>query len=260
MTTHQTIKAPGRCFFVGDIHGHIDELTATLDAQAFNPADGDILIAVGDLIDRGPHSIAVLELLSEPWFFSVLGNHEQMALDALPHVLARPADLTIDAATALKMWLYHGGAWIDDELDKFDAAADPSAGKIGLVDSIRNRLRQLPWTITVEYQNKFRIGVVHADCPVQGWEALPERMRDKKVMTSALYGRTKVDAVVRDGASPGTTIGGIDAVVCGHTVTPDGPVSHGNMIWIETGVFCTGVLTVLEASEVMRLVGYGQSR
>ena len=42
----------------------------------------DRVIAVGDLIDRGTGVLDGLKLLGVPWFFTILGNHEQMQIDA----------------------------------------------------------------------------------------------------------------------------------------------------------------------------------
>lgn len=75
----------GRDFIVGDLHG----MRALLDEQmarvAFSPEKGDRLIAVGDLVDRGPDPMGCLRLLGEPWFYAVLGNHERILLAGLGH-------------------------------------------------------------------------------------------------------------------------------------------------------------------------------
>lgn len=67
----------GRDFVVGDIHGCYDELMILLRAIKFNPLY-DRVICTGDLIDRGTKSKECVELLQEPWFFSVFGNHEEI--------------------------------------------------------------------------------------------------------------------------------------------------------------------------------------
>lgn len=64
-------------YYVGDIQGCFDELTLLLNKVNFNPSR-DTLWLVGDLIARGPKSLAVLEYiksLSGAAQF-VLGNHE----------------------------------------------------------------------------------------------------------------------------------------------------------------------------------------
>lgn len=69
----------GRDFVVGDLHGCFDELGKLLEHVKFDP-NQDRLFCTGDLIDRGPKSLDCLSLLSKKWFFSVLGNHEDLLL------------------------------------------------------------------------------------------------------------------------------------------------------------------------------------
>lgn len=76
----------GRDFVVGDLHGCFSAFQALLDHVKFHPGR-DRIFCVGDLIDRGPQSLETLALLKTPWFFSCLGNHEQMLINYLraPH-------------------------------------------------------------------------------------------------------------------------------------------------------------------------------
>ena len=72
----------GRDFIVGDLHGHPDVLRRLMDHEAFD-YDTDRLFSVGDLVDRGPNSAGALDLLDQPWFYPVLGNHDAMLLATL---------------------------------------------------------------------------------------------------------------------------------------------------------------------------------
>lgn len=72
----------GRDFVVGDLHGHRALLERELEGLDFDPAR-DRVFSVGDLIDRGPDSLATLALIEQPWFHAVLGNHELMLLNYL---------------------------------------------------------------------------------------------------------------------------------------------------------------------------------
>ena len=66
-----------RHIIVGDVHGCLDELQSLLKEREFNPAE-DILISVGDIIDRGPKTKETIEcLMGLPRFYAVLGNHDQ---------------------------------------------------------------------------------------------------------------------------------------------------------------------------------------
>ena len=70
-------------YAVGDIHGQIDMLHATMSLiETDGGADAEIVF-LGDYTDRGPDSRAVIDLLiagrdaSKPWTF-IKGNHDRM--------------------------------------------------------------------------------------------------------------------------------------------------------------------------------------
>ena len=64
-----------RTIVIGDIHGCYDELVQLLDKV--NLHSSDRVIAVGDLVVKGPKNIVVLELFrNDSRFSSVLGNHD----------------------------------------------------------------------------------------------------------------------------------------------------------------------------------------
>jgi hypothetical protein len=64
-----------RRIVVGDIHGCYDELMALLDKVKLQA--NDRVVAVGDLITKGPKSREVLQLfMSDKRFNSVIGNHD----------------------------------------------------------------------------------------------------------------------------------------------------------------------------------------
>lgn len=66
----------GRTVVVGDIHGCYDELAELLDLVALRP--DDLLVSVGDLVDRGPRPAEVVRLFRErPNSVAVMGNHER---------------------------------------------------------------------------------------------------------------------------------------------------------------------------------------
>ncbi|MFM7929512.1 MAG: metallophosphoesterase family protein [Pirellula sp.] len=74
-----------RTIAIGDIHGCLrafDALLAAIDLQKT-----DILVPVGDYIDRGPDSKGVIdrliELREQTQLFPLMGNHEEMMLSVL---------------------------------------------------------------------------------------------------------------------------------------------------------------------------------
>lgn len=82
---------------VSDIHGCYQWLLDELKRRRFNPYE-DLLISVGDLIERGPDSVKCLQLINEKWFRAVRGNHEQMAIDSVEN-------------NDFALWLMNGGSW-----------------------------------------------------------------------------------------------------------------------------------------------------
>jgi serine/threonine protein phosphatase 1 len=88
-----------RTIAIGDIHGCSAALAALLEVIA--PGADDTLVCLGDFIDRGPDSRAVLDQLlalsKRCRLIGLLGNHEEMLLAAL------------DDRAALARWLSNGG-------------------------------------------------------------------------------------------------------------------------------------------------------
>lgn len=74
-----------RTIAIGDIHGCDLALEAVLGAIA--PAPEDLIITLGDVVDRGPNSKRVIELLIELAgrcrYVGLLGNHEEMMLKVI---------------------------------------------------------------------------------------------------------------------------------------------------------------------------------
>jgi serine/threonine protein phosphatase 1 len=61
---------------VGDVHGCFDELSELLDAAELRP--DDLLVAAGDVVDRGPAPGEVVRFLRKrPNTVVVMGNHER---------------------------------------------------------------------------------------------------------------------------------------------------------------------------------------
>lgn len=99
---------PGlRLYAIGDVHGRHDLLEQLLDRieddhRARDTAGQAEVVLLGDLIDRGPASAAVvrraMEGLSWATLHALKGNHEALMLDALD-----------DGADKLRLWLRNGG-------------------------------------------------------------------------------------------------------------------------------------------------------
>jgi diadenosine tetraphosphatase ApaH/serine/threonine PP2A family protein phosphatase len=87
-----------RTIVVGDIHGCFDELTDLLELIKLK--NDDRLIAVGDLVTKGPKNREVLDLfMTDARFASVCGNHDRIIRQKLR---GEPVRLNKDQRTVLK--------------------------------------------------------------------------------------------------------------------------------------------------------------
>jgi len=64
-----------RTIIIGDVHGCIDEFNELIHKLSYDKKT-DRLILLGDLIDRGPDSVAVVRRAREMDLECVMGNHE----------------------------------------------------------------------------------------------------------------------------------------------------------------------------------------
>lgn len=126
---------------IGDLHGCYTLLMNELHRVDFDPTQ-DLLISVGDLIDRGAENVECLELLQMPWFRSVMGNHERLMIDAL------------SPAGNVNNWLMNGGQWF------FMLDTDQEILARALVELVK----RLPYIIELNTGHE-TIVIAHADYP-----------------------------------------------------------------------------------------------
>jgi len=100
-------------YAIGDIHGQYAMLEALLAKLTDLPIqDDDTFVFLGDYVDRGDDSRAVLERLQRwreehPNTIFLRGNHEQLMLD----VIDAPADIDrAERARRMLIWLQNGGS------------------------------------------------------------------------------------------------------------------------------------------------------
>lgn len=190
---------------MGDLHGCFSLLMTKLRQCRFDPWQ-DLLVSVGDVIDRGPDSLRCLQLLRKNWIVAVRGNHEQMALDALT------------TGEAL-LWQMNGGEW-------FTHAAQPAARRA------LEECRQLPWIVELRCQDGLHI-VAHADYPDD------EYQWQKNVdLQRVLWDRTRL-------LNKGRGIRGADHFWFGHTPLRH-RLDIGNLHYIDTGAVFGGELTLVQ--------------
>ncbi len=104
-----------RILAVGDIHGMYEKLVSLLELMQFNP-DDDLLIFLGDYIDRGPQSLECLDYVMDLYkqyperVIPLLGNHEAMCLNYYRYEGQRRSYMMDDLDKQMVMiWLDNGG-------------------------------------------------------------------------------------------------------------------------------------------------------
>jgi len=226
------VNNKGIDYIIGDIHGCYDKLFDKLEGINFDFSK-DRLFSVGDLVDRGPSSKMIVDLLDESWFFAVRGNHCQMPIDYLKGLE--------DKST----YFNNGGQWFI-ELD------------ICTQENIAETLSKLPYVIQLKTPNG-TIGIVHAQ-PVKiegeyNWKRFIKGIKDDETLGNwnSVRERCTWDRLIayNENELKGN-IKGIYAVVSGHNTIPI-PLKQFNYFAIDTGVVYNqtedgyGYFTVLRA-------------
>lgn len=198
----------GRDWIVGDVHGCFNKLSLELAQAGFDAKNrGDRLFFLGDLIDRGPDCLQVLEWLDKPWVYAIAGNHEDLTV-----LYNKCAILESD-------YIRNGGDWF--------VACEPS-----LQTTIARRFQQLPLAIELDTANG-PIGLVHANVPYGDWDTFkkiadlhgPERYH---CHSFAQWDRSRL------ASNKTEPVTGIRAVIVGHSVVQN-PRWVANVLHIDTG-------------------------
>lgn len=214
-----TIPSQGqKRLIVGDVHGHYEGLLHVLKLAGVTRRDQ--VFFLGDLIDRGPDSKGVLQFVRSHDYPTLMGNHEELLLDALNGV-------------NVALWLQNGGYATVEQYGGYKLGLDA-------LNAHRNWLEALPHLIDLG-----DVLLVHAGLnPDYGLEEQSTRdlmwLRDEFLYHPQPYFKDKM-------------------VLCGHTLTftlrglegtiPVGNVAKGpGWLGLETGAFHSksGWLTCLD--------------
>ncbi|WP_373817976.1 metallophosphoesterase [Glaesserella sp.] len=196
-------------YVIGDLHGCYRLLQQRLKEVGFNP-NTDLLLSVGDLIDRGENSLACLKLIEQPWFKAVRGNHEQMAIDALNK----------EHGECLT-WVINGGVWFTE----LSEAERQEAKKLF------HQYQILPLIIELDLEGE-KVVIAHADYPSNHYD-FDKEIDSEKV----IWNRDRL--LSNDQGS----IDGALLFIFGHTPLKE-IKTVANRVYIDTGAFFSGRLTL----------------
>jgi len=105
-----TIDNGNSVWVIGDIHGYNETFDALI--KKLSITDQDIILCLGDLIDKGPDSLKVLERVKKSsQIFSIRGNHEEMMRLSISPKHGR----------MMKSWLKYGGLITLESFSKDEA-------------------------------------------------------------------------------------------------------------------------------------------
>lgn len=185
---------------IGDIHGCPKSLDALLDR--INPSSDDHLLFIGDYIDRGPDSKAVidrlLDLREEVECTFLRGNHEAMMLGYLD-------------SGAFNLWRVNGG------ISTLQSYANEGESEFDIPESHAEFVRN-----TKLYHETDDFFFVHAGLKAHLTIEKNLEEGDEKVF---LWERGHLEASEYAWEKP---------VVCGHTPRPE-PINRDKLILIDTG-------------------------
>lgn len=213
----------GNLYAVGDIHGCYNLLMTRLNDIGFD-FENDLLVAVGDLVDRGTQNIQCVELLGKPWFTSVRGNHEDLCIGGLHNESYKRCHIA------------NGGEWFY----QLDGQAMYNIAKV---------FAELPVVLEVDHKGR-KFGFVHGHIEQNDWSEFKESFKEEPASFRdpseiAMWGRERLDSDKKQY----THVTGVDAVIMGHTVTQK-PCKRDNCYYIDTGAVHWGTLTILNLENI----------
>ena len=239
-----------------DIHGNFDTMMALLDLIPQEEKDKGIVIC-GDLIDRGPKSMEIVQWCIDNKIQVVKGNHEEMMVDESQLVLNfRAKTGLIPKGNAGSLWTVNGGY---EALQSYESYDEDNKDDRGLptrwfdYESFKEHVeyfRNLPYYLEFpEIQNEQGryLVVSHSNIGnVWGFRNSSHKQEKDRFISEVSWGRpTKIKDVPE-----------IYNVI-GHTPQAHGPRIRKTYANIDTGCFWTkqgdgcGILTALQFPEMI---------
>lgn len=224
-----------RVYAVGDVHGHLDLLSQMRDMISedvkADRRERNVIVYLGDYIDRGPDSRGVVELLlNEPLVgieeIHLKGNHEDFMLQFLDDPLIG------------EQWYLNGG---DTTLASYGVERTVMTEGSDRFIAVRDRLRSKLPVEHLAFLRSLAMYHVEGDYLFVHAGIRPGRPMEKQEAHDVMWIRGEF---LSSDADHGY------CVVHGHSISPE-PELRRNRIGIDTGAFYTGRLTglVLDGAE-----------
>lgn len=217
-----------RAYAVGDVHGRLDllnEMLSLIEADlAARPKAKNVIVFLGDLIDRGPESAQVVERLrlyspSQAQTVFLMGNHEEVMLRVLDGDAALLGD-----------WLKFGGAECVRSYG-VDPAELKEMDQKSAIELLKRAVPEEHLDFLGSFADTLSFGsylFVHAGIR-PGVTLADQEQKDLRWIRSPFLDTDRDHGFI---------------VVHGHTITPQ-VEECGNRIGLDTGAYRSGLLTAL---------------
>lgn len=209
------IPTESRLFFVGDIHGQFESLNKKLKDVDFIIGK-DYLISEGDLVDRGPNIVEVINFFIEtPNCYGIIGNHDNFLLE----------------------YNTHPDKWFKDARNGYEATLEQMGG-----DNLKKYKKVITshFSLLLEVEQEgVTFGVVHGGVPFdqnkpQQWSKIIRKAkRNKYYRANLMWDRTVIRKVLSGDIKEIPIVSGINYLVHGHTTLPE-PLQFQNRFYIDT--------------------------
>lgn len=120
-------------YIIGDVHGCYKTLCALI--KKFPQQEKSQMVFVGDLVDRGAESYAVVEFVKNGKYPCVLGNHEELMLEYYSSANPKRGEV----------WIENGGR---ETIQSY-----ANVGKVGSLREHLEFLRSLPFYLELDYKD-----------------------------------------------------------------------------------------------------------
>jgi serine/threonine protein phosphatase 1 len=236
------VKDYRKVFVCGDIHGNLDLLKKGLKKLGYD-SNKDVIVTMGDVIDRGKESLETALFFLEPEqtenglpsAVSSRGNHEDFGIDA--HVK--------NNKDWIDSWHYHGGSWTKEHSEEV------------LTDLFTRIEKTFPLYIDIEFKGK-NIIASHAAVPGYDYDKITS-IKDEELVKNWLLKKAEelpVEKFLAENEDyldddefllESLPVCGADLSIHGHSHTHD-PYLYKNRLYLDTGCL-KNYLTIMTLSE-----------
>ncbi len=213
-----------RLLVVGDIHGKWERFMSVYDKVQFD-AEKDLIVFLGDYLDRGDNPVPVMEWVLEHYgqknMIFLRGNHEQMFYDAFEELESGEGRKCFSLDSPLALWLENGGQTTYEGIRK-------TGRKDELIPKWLDLIKKMPLCFEIEVNNQI-YWFVHANCnpdmPLTEQDDIDLLWRRTLAVTPSLHNGQQIIAL---GHTPVQSLG--------HGAKPQW-LQDGRLVLMDTGSY-----------------------